>query len=121
MGIGIPQFRAQGFTVRCDHRRVLELSATGAKPAEIATELGVSARTVFRVLSKAGLTRHHQGLPVETTVRMGELLADGASYAEVSRTLNVAAKTVQRKYPGLGWSHAQRTEYVWAKRKLASL
>lgn len=93
--------------------RAIHLTAEGWTAQQIADNLGVTQRTVYRYRQTAGISQ-----PKPPALSSGErdfarrLLLDGCSYNEVARTLGRSMDCVLRNFPGFGWDRRQINEFM---------
>lgn len=103
----------------------LELEGKGWTAARIADELGVSARTVYRLRRRYGFARtdtgRHAPLSPERLAVASEMIADGCSHCEVARSLGMQTATLRRHFPGTGWSKQETNEYINSVRRANKL
>jgi predicted transcriptional regulator len=101
--------------------RIIEMRKNGAKPYQIAEELGITRNTVLGVLYKAGMCReghHARGEEQGRSARLNDATVrdirqryrrwsrtDGAS--AIARELGVHSRTVRDVVRGRTWSHVQ--------------
>ena len=102
----------------CNHvlqRRpiVAEYVRQGLDNQQIATQLGVSERTVIRDKRALGLAAPViPPLPPEKWVEAKQLLDEGAPYSEVARTIGRSWQRVQHRFPGMGWTRQDAGRYA---------
>lgn len=100
-------------TIKARWDRVADLTRRGVPADDIAHQLGMHIRTVYRIRGKYGLNRVGAPRPftdAELTTAQ-TMLDDGASIAEVARTLGRCPKSVWRKFPGRGWDATLCAEF----------
>lgn len=101
--------------------RIAELTLAGYSAAEIATQIGITARTVVRARSRTGASRpcnHNNYMTPAEMARAEALLDDGASLSEVARTLGRSTVTLSKWFPGRGWPRGSGVEL---RRMMAAL
>jgi DNA-binding CsgD family transcriptional regulator len=92
--------------------RVVELTFRGVSAAEIAHQLGITERTVFRIRRQRMVARCTPLRFTDDEIASAEqMLADGASIAEVARSLGRSPNTVNKRFRGRGWSKVQCAEF----------
>lgn len=122
--MGRPRLDNESLLLR--HRRVIELSRRGVPVADIATVMGMTTTSVFRIRQRYGLSHRpppRRWTPDELSLAE-ELLAGGASCAEVARTLGRQPSVVRRRFPQYRWTPQQRAEQgvlALAAKKLGQL
>lgn len=85
------------------HRAVVrQRTEQGFSATQIAQELNITRRSVFRHRQAAGIS-HSPGRPItpEEDARIREMLEDGVSIPEIGRTINRSRDYLWRKYRGL--------------------
>lgn len=104
---------------------VARLTRAGWSAEDIASELGVASRTVWRHRKRAGLS---QGpavpLTQEQEARAYDMLfVQRASLNETARTLGCSEKTLKKRWPEAGWTTKEAAEYanlVWQNPELTT-
>jgi DNA-binding CsgD family transcriptional regulator len=92
--------------------RVVELTFRGLSAADIAHQLGITERTVFRIRRRRMVARCTPLRFTDDEIATAEqMLADGASIAEVARSLGRRPATVNKRFRGRGWSKVQCAEF----------
>lgn len=97
------------------HRRntIVELTKQGYSATEIASQLGITKRSVVRNRRAAGISRPGANLITETELAAArQLLEDGASYGEVGRTLGRSQSSIAAHLPGYGWTREMSSAYA---------
>lgn len=98
--------------------RIIYLSRMGWTVAAIAAEVGVGHSTVTQVRREEGLSRWRpRPFTHEEDQLIRRLLDDGASYNEVARTADRRHGVIARRYPGYGWSMAERDDHMRVRRR----
>lgn len=93
--------------------RIEQLSRAGLTVTAIAAELGVCTATVVTARARAGLTKYQvRPFTPEEDERIDAMLTDGASYKEVARTIGRHRQSIARRFPGRGWSTADRDAHT---------
>lgn len=92
--------------------RVVELTRRGVPVAEIAHQLGMAPRSVFRIRHQRCLAKPPpRRFTADEIATVETMLADGASLHEIARTLGRDPKTVNKRFRGRGWSKIQAAEF----------
>jgi transposase len=98
--------------------RIVTLCRSGLTVREAAARVGVGISAVTQARREAGLAKPRPPrMSAEELARAKAMLDDGASYAEVARTLGRGRMAIARRFPGFGWSMAERDEYMRNVRK----
>lgn len=103
-----------------ERRDLIALMTRDGKTAEqIAEELNVTPRTVFRARAERGYAKPRREFTADEIHTAEAMFDDGCSFAEVGRTIGRATGTVAKHWPGRGWTKAQCGEWAALIRKLA--
>jgi transposase-like protein len=93
-------------------QRIVELSLRAVPAAEIAHQLGISERSVFRIRrQRLGPRTPRRGFTDEEVELVEAMLVDGASIAEIARTIGRCPATVRKRWPGRSWDKIACAEF----------
>lgn len=108
-----------------DTEKFLKLQAAGCTAREIATELGVTTRTIVRARASHGLsasTNSGRRVTAERLEAARRLLEDGCSRNQVAVTLRMDWATIARHFPESPvWSPQEAGRYARMVRDLNNL
>jgi hypothetical protein len=102
--------------------RVETLTRAGQTAHQIATEIGVTARTVQRIRSVVGIAKPKPSRLTDTEKLIAlALIDDGASLTEAARTIGRSQRAVRQAFPGRGWTQQQSGAYSYITRRLGGV
>ena len=99
---------------RCKRERndiILKLVKQGVSTKDIARQLRCSVTVVQNVRRDAGLAPERRVWDDDKLARAREMLDDGAACSEIDRTLGIPRGSTRAKFPGEGWTPADRVMF----------
>lgn len=101
---------------------IVKLTRLGLSARDIAVNLGITKRSVYRGRTFSGVAQPKHPLMTQSEKCTAQtMLDDGASYGEAGRTIGRAAATIKKHLPGYTFDKQQSAEASALGRAMARL